>query len=340
MATKGDQTEKASGSYTRKTIGTIEAPRHVPYNPRSHGSRPPSTQSLVHRQQSSPGYLQTTGTQDSSLSCEAQRSIAVNTVGSFERPNPVYTDSKTAGGPWEHVEASMVEATREATTSDKTIIIMGRTGVGKVEIARHIFKNSSRKFPEFGSVQSVTRQARLIVHEGDHNLTIDGKKNTFHVIIMDTKGLSSPSFSFSNILQEISKVGPVNAVFFVLKYGRVTSEDCLPLNNIMQGFRKTAGFGKICHLIITGCEGKDKAGRDGVVQLYCQDPLTSEICTFVDKIVPVGFPDLTSVIPALRELFEECIQEDEDKLKNILKESRQQLTLQHLNAGEFNCLLF
>ena len=335
MATKEDQPEKASGSYRpQKTSGTIESP--IPrLLPRSHGLRPLDKQSQVKHQQSSPGYLQTSGTQGSSLICEAQRSTADNTAGSIEHPNPRYFDSISGGdSSWVHLDEAV----------NKTIIIMGRTGVGKAEIAKHIFKNSSHKFPEFGSVQSVTRQARLIVHDDNHNLTIDGETITFRVIIMDTKGLSSPSFNFSNILQKISDVGPVHAVFFVLKYGRVTSEDCRPLNNIMHGLKKTDGFGSICHLIITGCEGQDKAGRNDVIQLYRRDPLTSEFCTFVRNIVPVGFPDLTSVIPALRELYKECIREDEDKLKDILKKSHQQLTLQYkdLNAAvmEFNCPIF
>ena len=227
----------------------------------------------------------------------------------------------------------------ESTEQDHKpiIIFLGKTGAGKIEVVRHIFKDSAHNLPEYGSAH---RQNKLVVYDDCHDLIIDDKIIAFRVIIMEyTKGLMS-GFSFSsNILQQISDFGPVSAVFFVLKYGRVTIEDCQPFKSIIKGFQNE-GFKHICHLIITGCEGQDKAGRESVIRLYKRDSLTSSICFGVHNILPVGFPDLTFVtMPELKELYKECIQEDEDKLKHILKTVISNKPMQLMHVMDLNSIV-
>ena len=83
---------------------------------------------------------------------------------------------------------------------DRTILIVGKTGTGKVDIASHIFKG---RFPTCASVDSVMREASLNVHDNIHVLKDDDHQDVMvRVIIIDTNGLDDPNYTKSDLLIE------------------------------------------------------------------------------------------------------------------------------------------
>lgn len=202
-------------------------------------------------------------------------------------------------------------------SSEKTIVILGNTGAGKCTLASHIFDDAAG-FPVHGSVESTTRSPSLLVHDKVHNLGTQSVR----VVIIDTGGLRGPNYDMWRVLQEIETLDSVNAIFFLMKFGRVTREDSAPINLLIRGLQNHAD---ICYLVVTGCEGKSKAGRDDVINLYSRDEVTSNICSFVmrRKVITVGFPDIKNMASTeLRNLYEEGMKEDEKTLQEIVRNSQ------------------
>ena len=243
-------------------------------------------------------------------------------VGTIDNPIPV-------GSPYGPNDMSSRSHQGRPNTRDsaadesyeKTIVLLGKTGVGKSTIARHIFKEEAERFPNAGSVGSTTRKARL--YDSVHSLSLGGSdvenRTKVRVVIMDTNSLHGRKYDLNQLRKPLSKV---STVFFVLKYGRVTEEDCKPFDEIIQ--RLPANIFGVCHLVITGCEGQDKAARMNVADLYRSDPMTHNLCQSVkQKIHFVGFPDLDGLMPMIRELYTEGIQKDELAIQEIVKTSVQ-----------------
>ena len=203
---------------------------------------------------------------------------------------------------------------------DKTIVLLGKTGVGKSTIARHIFKDEAEKFPNAGSVGSTTRKARL--YDSIHSLSLGrsdvDNRTKVRVVIMDTNSLHGRKYDLNQLRKPLYKI---STVFFVLKYGRVTEEDCEPFEEIIQ--KLPANVFGVCHLVVTGCEGQDEAARMKIADLYRSDPMTHNLCQSVTQIHFVGFPDLNGLLPVMRELYTEGIQKDELAIQEIAKTSVQ-----------------
>ena len=194
----------------------------------------------------------------------------------------------------------------------KTIVLLGKIGAGKSTIARHIFKEDAERFPKVDSVKSTTREADL--YDGVHSLS-GGTK--VRVIIMDTSSQLSGGAKYPIITKPL-QLSKVYAIFFVLKCGRVTREECGPLDEIIQTLEQ-ANMLNICHLVITACEGKDEAIRRNIAATYKDDPMTQKICRCVKQIHFVGFPELSELQPRMRDLYAEGIEKDEMTIRRIVE---------------------
>ena len=201
----------------------------------------------------------------------------------------------------------------------KTIVILGRAGAGKNTMASHIFSDSAATFHIHSSVGS--RKPELMLHDKIHKLGGE----TVRVVIMDTDGLGTVAYNMWDVLQRIQSLQNVSAIFFLMKHGRVTKEDQKPFDHLIRGLRQHSD---ICYLVITGCEGKDKATRNSIIELYDNDLSTTTLCEFVGKrkIIPVGFPKIESVAAGeLRSLYEQEMEEDERVLRLIIEKSFPQI---------------
>ena len=203
---------------------------------------------------------------------------------------------------------------------EKSILLLGKTGAGKSTIARHIFKEDAERFPKVD--RSTGRKADL--YDGVHSL-LGGTK--VRVIIMDTSSQLRGGTKYPIITKPLQL-----SVFFVLKFGRVTREECEPLDEIIQTLER-ANMLNICHLVITACEGKDEAIRRNIAAMYKDDPMTQKICRSVKQIHFVGFPELRQ--PTIRELYAEGIEKDELTIQRIVETSTESFDLRAIQkAGE------
>jgi energy-coupling factor transporter ATP-binding protein EcfA2 len=205
----------------------------------------------------------------------------------------------------------------------KTIVLFGKTGVGKSTIARHIFKQDKERFPNVGAVSSMTRKAKEC-YDDVHDLWSDNSIVHVRVIILDTYSLHGQRYDF---FQLMNRVKEISAVFFVLKHGRVTKDDCQPFDQMIDNFKtlqcdNRSDILKVCgHLLITCCEGQDEKARENIVKMYESDPMTQKLCQSVKEIKCVGFPDRDSLQPIMIDLYEEGIKNDEHALHEIVKTS-------------------
>jgi energy-coupling factor transporter ATP-binding protein EcfA2 len=200
----------------------------------------------------------------------------------------------------------------------KTIVLFGKTGVGKSTIARHIFKQDNDRFPNVGAVSSMTRKADC------YNAVHEWSDNSMHavqvrVIILDTSSLHGQKYDIFQFISHYD-VKEVSTIIFVLKHGRVTKDDCRPFDQIIDSFG--SDILKVCgHLLITCCEGQDEKARENIVKMYESDPMTQKLCQSVKEIKCVGFPDRDSLQPIMIDLYEEGIKNDEHALHEIVKTS-------------------
>jgi GTPase SAR1 family protein len=235
-----------------------------------------------------------------------------------------------------HIAVQASECRDGAGEADKTIILLGKTGVGKSTIARHIFKHDSDRFRTYGgAVNSMTREAKYYTGVHSFYLTDDNGPCCVNVrvIILDTNSLHGQKYNIS----QLSNVKKVSAIFFVLKHGRVTKEDCKPFTEIIHSFRDH-GILEVCHLLITCCEGEDAEGRDVIVEMYRSDPMTQELCYGVNQIKCVGFPDIDRMKLVMRDIYAEEIKKDEDMLQSIIETS---VKSQHsISVIDFNSTAF
>lgn len=261
----------------------------------------------------------------------------LNEASSTEQSNEGLEAAKAdVTGAYHSHDTGTIDAPRVLPRPDRTILIVGKTGTGKVGIARHIFKG---KFETFGSVDSVTREASLNVHDDIHCLRDDAHLKC-RVIIIDTNGLNGPNYTKSDLLKKFESIGEVNAIFFVMKHGRVTPEDCDPLTGIKKAV-EDANIAHICFLIITGCEGTSEAGREKIIELYKRDKLTDPICSLVAEIVLVGFPDLLLIEPDLHQYYQKGIDRDESTLQDIIRRSENKERLYGIHSRtRIPCTLF
>ena len=203
-----------------------------------------------------------------------------------------------------------------------TVLILGKVGTAKIDIAKHIFRDTAFGFGpnQDTGLDAASRKPSLDLHHHVH-LFDNEKDKPVMVIVMDT----NPIFSSKVLFEKVAKItGQINAIFLVMTHGRVTIEDYKPLNDIIKEFNKKITpniLHNCCYLVVNGCEGHTEASRKEIIATYREDPLTRDICQSVKEIIPVGFPDLTLINHELHEHYEKTIKEDEDSIKQIVKMS-------------------
>ena len=209
-----------------------------------------------------------------------------------------------------------------------TVLILGKTGTGKIDIVKHVFKLSANRFfgpdtPQETGLDAATRKPSLDLHHSVHLFCDDDDDDDpkqVMVIAMDT----NPSFSSQIVFQKVAAITTkINAIFLIVTNGRVTTEDYQPLNDIIKEFNKrlTPNIINCCYLLVNGCEGRTEASRKEIIATYAEDPFTRDICQSVKEIIPIGFPDLTSIDPQLHQYYQKTIEKDEASLEQIVKKS-------------------
>lgn len=205
----------------------------------------------------------------------------------------------------------------------RTVLIVGKTGVGKATIANKILGGEC--FQVSASVESVTKSADIRVYPP--GLVKSDREYNYAFKLIDTVGVSYKlnqdqiNAAIESFIQ--SRPHGIHLILFVFKNGRFTREDQAAFN-----FFITCKFAKeislISALVITCCEGLDDTARQQIKCDLMSDPSTSKIAEFMQKkIYTVGFPNTDVVKPELRMIYEESIKADKSTLKNLLANCKQ-----------------
>lgn len=206
----------------------------------------------------------------------------------------------------------------------KTIVIIGKTGVGKCTMVRNIFDADSAPVrlqisppPQANSLDGSTRKASLDRYNSIH--TLEGQP--VQVIIMDTNGLDG-NVNLMKVLQKIrDSAENLCAVFIVWMEGRMVANDAQPLNSIVESM---AGLESITYLVITGCQGKNEEGKEQIKNMFIEARSTANICSFVtpEKMILVGFPDLNQFSDeTIKAGHFRTIEQSKEVLKKIILEA-------------------
>ena len=206
------------------------------------------------------------------------------------------------------------DSERDTETPDKrTILILGKVGVGKATIANHIMEKEV--FEVKGPVESVTRPPNQLRF---HELPVR-KYTAIKVFIIDTIAQSEKkSHEYGSVYESIKIPEKVNLILFVIQKGFpwLTKGERDQLHNFMM---QNAKLSKISALIITFCEVLDQAAREEVVTDFRKDKCVQEIADFMKKgILAVGFPNPKTMDETMYQLLLENIREDEKKLYELV----------------------
>lgn len=111
-------------------------------------------------------------------------------------------------------------------------------------------------------------------------------------------------------------------IIFVFKNGRFTQEEKQSFDFLIKNFKKE--ISDISLLVVTGCESLSDIARKNLVEEFHKNEVTSPIANFMKKgIVPVGFPSSEWLDPKFRDIFEESMKADSQKLQNIVCQSEE-----------------
>ncbi|XP_020911055.1 immune-associated nucleotide-binding protein 3 [Exaiptasia diaphana] len=206
----------------------------------------------------------------------------------------------------------------------RNVIVIGKTGTGKSTVANKIAGYGN--FDVFHTSQSGTPKVshcETTMDDPETNVRYDFK-------VIDTIGLFDHRLSlYHKIMNKeimdrikvyLNDVIPegITLVMFVFRKGRFTQEEEDTFNYITENFRND--ISEISTLVITNCENDDDEGRQDIIEDFTKSQRAT--ANFMKKgIHAVGFPDIQKVKQKLRAAFQEDIEKDTEKLRDLVKKA-------------------
>ena len=200
-------------------------------------------------------------------------------------------------------------ATDDKSLQKRTIVILGKPGVGKATIANEIL--GERKLPVSTTVGGMTR-ALNPVQIAEKRDTDKGYSYKIYVIDVDSTSTSAA------VREDLKECDGVNLVLLVFKSGRFTNEEKELFHTILDSIPKAA---EISGLVVTTCEDLSEHARRNLVEDFKSNKHTASIASKLQKgILTVGFPNLEAVRPELKDVYSEDVENDRDKLHTLIQE--------------------
>ena len=206
------------------------------------------------------------------------------------------------------------------------VLVLGITGAGRSTICNQIIgEDYFLIVPKtFSSVTMATSHVRRII-PGPENIMYDVK-------VIDTIGFFNKflnaQLNDESVLKDIKTYMQhhvpegVSLVLFVLKGGRLTGDERATFDFIM----RFCGISPISALVLTHCDGIRKESHKDIIQDFCRDQRSADAAKFMQKgIYTVGFPDLSTLRPERRSLYEEDMAAEAKTLRNLMFRSTDML---------------
>lgn len=220
----------------------------------------------------------------------------------------------------------------------RTVLVLGKSGGGKSTVANKILGNTLGTFFVAKSLGSQTSDisCKQVVLLHSHR--------EYVIKVIDTMGLFDTAMGKSGnkevvnivkryLLKEIPE--GVNLILFVCRQGRWTNEEQETFDCFNASFRDTVK--DISALVFTGCENLDERERKKLMADFTTDSTgkRTEITTRMSKgIYTVGFPDICSAPPALKDGYKVIADQDQEKLRQLVYScSERQLSKEFVKAS-------
>ena len=155
--------------------------------------------------------------------------------------------------------------------------MVGRSGCGKSTLINKIVGEDVIKVPRIISVDNLTTppvNKTLLINNNLYNCHITG--------------LTSDQLSKKKVLQ--MNLGKVKLIIHVVRYGRLTAEECDIFQVCIDVFKNTQS---VSALVFTNCDFKSEESRISIVNEIISNDLTKDFAAIMGKgIYTVGFYDL------------------------------------------------
>ena len=208
---------------------------------------------------------------------------------------------------------------------DRCVVVLGKSGAGKSTVANMLigYDPMSPESPRFTVSEQVFASVTREVSAAKTEFWRNNKK--YAMTVIDTVGLfDTDAVGNDDVLEKIEEyfknhIIGVNLILFVFKKGRFTQEERDVFSFIRSKFVEE--ICPISALAVTGCEADTAERREEILKEFRSDPNSKEIAHQMRKgIYPVGFPPVKSMIPALQLAFKEVIDDDRNRLLDLVVE--------------------
>jgi hypothetical protein len=212
----------------------------------------------------------------------------------------------------------------KGVTLTRTILILGKVGMGKATIANKIA--GTTVFPVCSPVSAMLREPGQrekgcfqtgVYTKWSNDSESDSATIELTFLLFDTRSSDKNQMIFKRTCEEELTVRGVNLIMFVLNEKTLTQEDTDLMDDILEHLQKEK-VAESSVLVLTGCEQLGKRERNEYHKKLYESNLTKNIANFVNQELIVGFPD-EKTKPLLMQQYKEAIEEDTQSLRKLVK---------------------
>ena len=198
---------------------------------------------------------------------------------------------------------------------NRNVVVVGKSGAGKSTVANKVLGL------ENFSVKNVASSVTSEVEARCSTFYDQSSRTRYNFKIIDTVGVFDTKHKNDDVMTKIktffqndSPEG-INLVLFVSRKGRFTDEEKHTFNYIIGNFSDQ--ISDFSALVLTCCDAQSDAANQEFLASFQRE--ARDIVTFMRKGVHmVGFPEVSNMIPRMKEAMEEEIKEQAEMLRKVV----------------------